>query len=106
MLSFRKIAFTLAFAASVAAVTPAVAAPARVAAAVADTAARTPDNVKLDESRKPVQLLSFFGLGQGMQVLDMFGANKYWSEIMAPAIGPKGHITVWQRLGLAMLLRR
>jgi predicted methyltransferase len=31
-----------------------------------------------------------------MQVLDMFGANKYWSEIMAPAIGPKGHVTVWQ----------
>ena len=26
----------------------------------------------------------------------MFGANKYWSEIMAPAVGPKGHVTVWQ----------
>jgi len=76
----------------------AIAAPpaANVAAAVADTANRTPDNVKLDEGRKPAELLQFFGLRQGMQVLDMFGANKYWSEIMAPAIGPKGHITVWQ----------
>ena len=71
-------------------------APANVAAAVAATADRTPDNVKLDESRKPAELLTFFGLRQGMQVLDMFGANKYWSEIIAPAIGPTGHVTVWQ----------
>ena len=67
-----------------------------VAAAVANTAARTPDNVKLDESRKPAEILGYFGLRRGMQVLDMFGANKYWSEIMAPAVGPKGHVTVWQ----------
>jgi len=70
--------------------------PPNVAAAVAATADRTPDHVKLDEGRKPAELLTFFGLRQGMQVLDMFGANKYWSEIMAPAIGPKGHITIWQ----------
>ena len=67
-----------------------------LSAAVADTAHRTPDNVKLDESRKPVALLQYFGLKPGTQVLDMFGANKYWSEIMAPAVGPKGHVTVWQ----------
>jgi predicted methyltransferase len=86
------------FALSLAFASPAVAktAPSPVVAAVADTANRTPDNVKLDEGRKPAELLQFFGLRQGMQVLDMFGANKYWSEIMAPAIGPKGHITVWQ----------
>jgi len=71
-------------------------APANVAAAVANHAARTPDNVKLDEGRKPAELLRFFGLRRGMQVLDMFGANKYWAEIMAPAVGPKGHVTVWQ----------
>ena len=70
--------------------------PADVAAAVANTAARTPDNVKLDEGRKPAELLGFFGLEPGMQVLDMFGANKYWAEIIAPAVGPKGHVTVWQ----------
>lgn len=70
--------------------------PANVTAAVGNTAARTPDNVKLDESRKPAQLLRFFGLRRGMQVLDMFGGNKYWAEIMAPAVGPRGHVTVWQ----------
>lgn len=66
-----------------------------IAAAIAATN-RTPENVKLDEGRKPLQLLQFFGLKAGMKVLDLFGANQYWSEIMAPAVGPKGHVTVWQ----------
>jgi predicted methyltransferase len=57
---------------------------------------RTPDNVKLDESRKPVEVLEFFGLQPGMSVIDLFGANKYWAEIIAPVVGPKGHVTVWE----------
>ena len=71
------------------------AAPADVAAAVANTAARTPENVKLDEARKPTEVLTFFGLQPGMHVIDMFGANKYWVEIMAPAVGPTGSVVVW-----------
>ena len=71
------------------------AAPADVAAAVANTAARTPDNVKLDEGRKPTEVLTFFGLQPGMHVIDMFGANKYWAEIIAPAVGPTGSVVVW-----------
>ena len=70
-------------------------APVSLAGAIAATD-RTPDNVKLDEGRKPLQLLQFFGLKSGMKVLDLFGANQYWSEIMAPAVGPTGHVTVWQ----------
>jgi len=92
----KSVALSLVLAATPLAAKTAVQQPANVAAVVAATADRTPDNVKLDESRKPAELLSFFGLRQGMQVLDMFGANKYWSEIIAPAIGPAGHVTVWQ----------
>jgi predicted methyltransferase len=68
---------------------------ANVAAAVASTG-RTPDNVKLDESRKPAEVLRFLGLRQGMSAVDLFGGNKYWAEIMAPAVGPKGHVLVWE----------
>lgn len=75
---------------------PAVHPLANVAAAVADTADRTPDNVKLDAGRKPVEVLRFMGLRRGMQVLDPFGGNKYWAEITAPAVGPSGHVTIWQ----------
>ncbi len=90
----RKIAIALALA--VAAVAPgSAAAPADIAAAVA-APGRTPDNVKLDEGRKPVEVLSFFGLRRGMDVIDMFGANQYWAEVMAPVVGPRGSIVVWQ----------
>jgi len=59
------------------------------------SSARNPDNVKMDEGRKPAQVLEFLGLKPGMNVLDLFGANAYWAEIMAPAVGPSGHDTVW-----------
>ena len=70
--------------------------PADLAAAVAATASRTEANVKLDESRKPAEVLNFLGLEKGMRALDMFGANQYWAEIIAPAVGPDGFVVVWQ----------
>ena len=82
--------------ASVAAIGPALAKPADVGAAVAATANRSADNVKLDEGRKPAEVLQFLGLQSGMQAIDLFGGNRYWAEIMAPAVGPKGHVTVWE----------
>lgn len=74
------------------------AAPAPLAdiAAAVKLPARGADNVKLDASRKPVEILRWAGLRSGMRSLDMFGGNLYWAEIMAPAVGPKGHVTVWQ----------
>ena len=69
--------------------------PANVAAAVS-APGRSEDNSKRDESRKPAELMTFLGLQQGMQVADMFGGNRYWAEIVAPAVGPSGHVTVWE----------
>ena len=57
---------------------------------------RSPDNVKMDQGRKPARVLQFLGLKPGMNVIDLFGANHYWAEIMAPAVGPKGKVLVWQ----------
>ncbi len=65
------------------------------AAAVA-ASDRTPDNVKLDESRKPAELLKFLGLRPGMRVADPFGGNLYWAEITGRIVGPTGHVTIWQ----------
>jgi predicted methyltransferase len=70
--------------------------PADVKASVAATAARSEDNVKLDESRKPAEVLKFLGLRQGMWVADPFGGNFYWAEITAPAVGPNGRVTIWE----------
>ena len=81
-----------------AAMAPAIAwaEPADVAASVAATPSRTEANVKLDEGRKPAEVLTHLGLEKGMRVLDMFGANLYWAEIIAPAVGPDGFVVVWQ----------
>src|SRR5262245_50183373 len=58
----------------------ALAKPANVTASVAATSARSEDNVKLDASRKPAEVLKFLGLQEGMWVADPFGANLYWAE--------------------------
>ena len=76
--------------------TPVMASPADVKTSVAATSARTADNVKLDANRKPADLLNWLGLQKGARVADMFGGNLYWAEIFAPAIGPKGRVTIWQ----------
>jgi predicted methyltransferase len=74
---------------------PASAQSANVAVAVANSDARTEANVKLDESRKPAAVLKFLGLKPGMRVSDPFGGNLYWAEITAPAVGPKGRVSIW-----------
>src|SRR3954469_8639211 len=92
MRRFKLAALSLALIATPIAAKP-VAQP--VAAAVASPN-RSADNVKLDEARKPLEVLTFLGLRPGMKVIDLFGANRYWSEIMAPVVGPKGHVLVWE----------
>ena len=94
MRRLNALAVSFALVAMPLAATPAFAQTA-IAAAVA-ASDRNPDNVKLDEGRKPAQVLEFLGLKPGMKVLDLFGGNAYWAEIMAPVVGPKGHDTVWE----------
>ena len=74
---------------------PVSAQSANVAAALGNASARSEANVKLDESRKPAEVLKFLGLKRGMRVSDPFGGNFYWAEITGPAVGPKGRISVW-----------
>ena len=57
-----------------------------IAAAVA-APGRGAENVKLDASRKPAELLTFLGLRPGMKVADPFGGNLYWAEITSRVVG-------------------
>ena len=74
----------------------AVAAPSGSIAAAVASDERSPDNVKLDESRKPAELLTWLGLRPGIRVADPFGGNFYCAEITGRAVGPTGHVTVWE----------
>ena len=94
MRSLNALAVSLALVATPLAATAAGAAQTTIAAAVA-APDRSERNLKLDEGRKPAQILQFLGLKPGMNVLDLFGANAYWAEITSPVVGPKGHVMVW-----------
>jgi predicted methyltransferase len=71
--------------------------PADVDAAVA-APGRPEAQVRLDESRKPAQMLRFLGLRRGDRALDLFAGSGYWSELMARAVGPEGRVTAWLAL--------
>src|SRR5947209_6652609 len=94
MRRFHLVALSLALIGAPLAAKPALQPP-TIAAAVASPS-RSAENVKLDESRKPVEVLSFLGLKRGMHVLDLVGGNRYWAEIIAPAVGAAGSETVWE----------
>ncbi|HEV2594246.1 MAG TPA: methyltransferase [Sphingomicrobium sp.] len=91
----RAAAFSLVLTASPLCAKPAIQGTPTIAMSVADAAHRSPNNVSMDEGRKPAKVLEFLGLKHGMNVLDLFGANAYWAEITAPVVGPTGHVTVW-----------
>ncbi|MGJ8690674.1 MAG: hypothetical protein ACSHXZ_14255 [Gammaproteobacteria bacterium] len=43
-----------------------------------------------DSARQPIAVLEFLKLRQGMQVLDLYAANGYYTYILAKAIGSEG----------------
>ncbi len=53
---------------------------------------RDEGDIKLDESRKPAEVLAFMGLEKGYAVLDIFAGGGYYSEIMGRAVGPTGSV--------------
>lgn len=65
-----------------------------LAAAVA-APGRPADDIKLDADRKPAQVLAFEGLKPGDQVADIMAGSGYYTEIMARAVGAKGHVTAF-----------
>ncbi len=100
----RKSVLGFAIVAAAAAFTPAATKPMAHAApptAAADIAVavsapgRPDDQIKLDESRRPVEILKFEGLKRGDAALDLFAGAGYYSEIMARAVGPTGSVFAW-----------
>jgi predicted methyltransferase len=75
-----------------------VRASADVAAAVA-APGRPKAATDLDEVRKPAELLRFMGLRKGDRALDYFTGTGYYADIMARAVGPKGHVVGWNSAG-------
>lgn len=62
---------------------------------------RLPGDADRDASRKPAEVLEFFGMGPGMVVLDMFSGGGYYTELSAYVVGECG--TVWSHNNAAYL---
>jgi predicted methyltransferase len=45
-----------------------------------------------DASRKPAQMMAFFGIKPGMQVADLWAASGYTTELLARIVGPTGKV--------------
>ena len=73
---------------------PAVAADAKLAAAIA-ASSRAPENSARDGARHPAASLAFWGLKPGQTVVEISPGGGYWSEILAPyAKATGGHYIV------------
>ncbi|MEY4500785.1 MAG: hypothetical protein RIS52_675 [Pseudomonadota bacterium] len=55
-------------------------------------AGRDGADVALDEFRKPMETLTFFGLKKGAKVLDFGAGGGYYSVLMARIVGAKGSV--------------
>jgi len=65
--------------------------PAYVSAALADKA-RPEADVKLDEARKPGELIAWAGIKPGQKVADFLPGGGYFTHLFADVAGDKGHV--------------
>ena len=65
--------------------------PANITAAVA-AAERIDKDRERDVRDHPAELMNFAGIQPGMKIADVFGGAGYWTELMARAVGPGGHV--------------
>jgi predicted methyltransferase len=54
--------------------------------------ARPAADRNLDASRKPEQLLAFFGIKPGMKVADLWAGGGYTTDLLARTVGPDGKV--------------
>jgi predicted methyltransferase len=48
-----------------------------------------------DSQRKPAQVMAYFGVAPGQQVLDMYAGDGYYSELLSNVVGPKGSVVAY-----------
>ncbi len=67
------------------------------------SADRSDADKALDAGRKPVQVLDYLGLEEGMTVLDIMSGGGWYTEVLSHAVGPTGK--VYMQNGPAALAR-
>ncbi len=65
--------------------------PANIEAAIANPI-RNPENSARDADRKPGEVLHFFGVEEGMTVVDIASGGGYFTEVISGIVGPSGSV--------------
>jgi predicted methyltransferase len=64
---------------------------ARLRAALASPE-RSAENKARDAARKPIEVIQFLGVEDGMTVLDVFAVGGWYTEVLSAAVGPTGKV--------------
>lgn len=64
----------------------------QLSAADLNLSGRSAADLKRDLTSKPVETLALLPVKPGQQVLDLFGGNGYYSELLAQLVGPSGKV--------------
>lgn len=57
-----------------------------------DDPSRSAEDKARDAGRKPAEVLTFLGIGDGMAVIDVIAAGGWYTEVLARAVGPDGRV--------------
>lgn len=53
---------------------------------------RSAENKARDAARKPIEVVGFLGIEDGMTVLDVIAAGGWYTEVLSAAVGPTGKV--------------
>jgi len=70
---------------------PMAEAPADLSILLANSSRSAEDQAR-DAGRKPAAIIEFLGIKPGMRVLDVIAAGGWYTEVLALAVGPDGHV--------------
>jgi len=84
-------AFALVFASSVGSAVQAETSAEEIEVALA-ASDRSDEDKARDESRKPAEVLAFFGVEPGITAIDLIAASGWYTEVLAAAVGPEGKV--------------
>lgn len=62
-----------------------------IAASIADPG-RPDTDVKLDATRRPLDMVAFAGVAPGQTVMDIWPGGGYWTRIFSKVVGPMGKV--------------
>jgi len=72
--------------------------PAKLSQSLMDSGRSAADK-ELDDSRKPVEVLDYLGLEEGMTAIDFMAGAGWFSEVLSRAVGPNGKVYLQNSTG-------